>query len=320
MENTPSKKLLIIDGNAIIHRAFHAIPNLTTSTGTPTNAIYGFASMILNLLIKEKPEYIVITYDRKGKTFRDDLYTEYKATRVKAPQELYDQIPAIKNLMAAFNIPQFECEGYEADDVIATIAHLTQKNDLHCEIVTGDRDAFQLISERVSVLTPKNGFKEYEIYTPLKVREEFGISPEQFRDYKTLRGDTSDNIPGVPGIGEKTAANLLRKFDSIEKLYTALGNNPSAPLPEGITAATARKLTDGRASMEMSAKLVALRTDAPIEFDIEKCKTHTFDLTSITRLFENYEFRSLIKKLDELKNCYSEIRQSEVNCMLPLEF
>lgn len=318
------KKLLIIDGNAIIHRAFHAIPMLSTSSGQPTNAIYGFCSMIMNLLIQQRPEYIVITYDRKGKTFRDDLYTEYKATRTKAPQELYDQMPLIKDVMRAFNIPQFEVDGFEADDIIATIAHrMTVGNDsynatkpsdepsVHCYIATGDRDTFQLITESVSVITPKSGFKEYIIYTPQKVKEEFGITPEQFCDYKTLRGDTSDNIPGVPGIGEKIATDLLQRFETIDGILQHLSE---------LSPAIARKFTDGQASLEMSRKLVTLAYDVPIDFDLGTCATHTFDIPSITRLFNGYEFRSLIRKLDELEGKYEEARQGETNGTLPLIF
>lgn len=307
-----SKKLLIIDGNAIIHRAFHAIPMLATSSGQPTNAIYGFCSMIMNLLIKERPEYIVITYDRKGKTFRDDLYTEYKATRTKAPQELYDQMPLIKDVMRAFNIPQFEVDGFEADDIIATITHkMKSEPEIHCYIATGDRDAFQLITKSVSVITPKSGFKEYATYTPEKVKEEFGITPEQFCDYKTLRGDTSDNIPGVPGIGEKIATDLLKKYETIDGILNHLSE---------LSPAIAKKMTEGKESLEMSRKLVTLKYDVPVEFDLEECTTHNFDVSEITRLFDGYEFRSLVRKLGELESKYDHDRKGETNGMLPLIF
>ncbi len=307
-----AEKLLIIDGNAIIHRAFHAIPMLATSSGQPTNAIYGFCSMIMNLLIKERPEYIVITYDRKGKTFRDDLYTEYKATRTKAPQELYDQMPLIKDVMRAFKIPQFEVDGFEADDIIATIAHKMENNEnIHCYIATGDRDAFQLITKSVSVITPKSGFKEYVTYTPEKVKEEFGITPEQFCDYKTLRGDTSDNIPGVPGIGEKIATDLLQKYETIDGILNHLSE---------LSPAIARKFADGNESLEMSRKLVTLNHEVLIDFNLEECTTHNFDVSEITRLFDGYEFRSLVRKLGELESKYDHDRKGETNGMLPLIF
>lgn len=306
------EKLLIVDGNAIIHRAFHAIPMLATSSGIPTNAIYGFCSMIMNLLIVLKPEYVVITYDLKGKTFRDDLYTEYKATRTKAPQELYDQIPAIKQVMEAFDIPQFAREGYEADDVIATIAEKMSHNpDIHCYIATGDRDTFQLISEKLSVVTPYKGFKEHIIYTPEKVKEEFGLTPAQFCDYKTLRGDTSDNIPGVPGIGEKIATDLLQKYNTIEGILSHLSE---------LSPNLAKKFTDGAASLEMSRQLVTLDNHVEVDFDLEKCHTHNFDVSEITRLFEGYEFRSLVRKLGELESKYDHVRKGETNGTLPLIF
>lgn len=314
------EKLLIIDGNAIIHRAFHAIPMLTASNGQPTNAVYGFASMILNLLLKVHPEYIVMTFDRKGKTFRDDLYTEYKATRVAGPQELYDQIPDIKKFVTAFNIPQFELDGFEADDIIATIVKkMTNPSDpnyddyknVHSYIVTGDRDTFQLIDKDISVITPHKGFQEIIIYTPEKVKEEFSITPAQFCDYKTLRGDTSDNIPGVPGIGEKTAKDLLQKFETIDGIYANL---------DKLSPAVARKLTDGKASMEMSRQLVTLDMNVPIEFDLDRCHTHTFDMRELMKMFEVFEFRSLMKKLTDLNSRYEESRQAEVNGVLPLIF
>lgn len=306
------KKLLIIDGNALIHRAFHAIPLLSSSTGVPTNAVYGFASMLLNLLLKEKPEYIVMTYDLKGKTFRDDLYTEYKATRVHGPQELYDQIPQIKKLVEAFNIPQFAVEGYEADDVIATIVtKMVDCEEIHSYVVTGDRDTFQLISECTSVITPHKGFKEIIIYTPEKVKEEFGITPEQFRDYKTLRGDTSDNIPGVRGIGEVTARELLQSYGTVENMYVHL---------DEISPSIRKKLDEGRESAEMSKKLVTLDDQVPIEFDLEKCKTHAFNMHDVMAIFEALEFRSLMKKLTDLNGKYDESRKAEVNGTLPLIF
>ena len=314
------KKLLIIDGNALIHRAFHAIPHLTNSAGIPTNAVYGFASMILNLLLKMHPQYMVMTYDLKGKTFRDDIYTEYKATRSAAPQELYDQIPQIKKLVQAFNIPEFAVEGFEADDVIATIvkkmndptsAEYAEYKDVHSYVVTGDRDTFQLISSTVSVITPHKGFNEIIIYTPEKVKEEFGITPEQFCDYKTLRGDTSDNIPGVPGIGEKTATDLLQKFQTIEGIYANL---------DKISPAVAKKLTTGVASMEMSRQLVCLTSTVDIDFDLDQCAMHDFNVHQVMDMFQALEFRSLIKKLTDLNNKYDESRKADMNSALPLIF
>lgn len=314
------KKLLIIDGNALIHRAFHAIPFLTSSNGLPTNAVYGFASMILNLLLKVHPEYIVMTYDLKGRTFRDDLYTEYKATRAAAPQELYDQIPQIKKLVQAFNIPEFAVEGFEADDVIATIVkkmtdhsgpNYAEYKDVQSYVVTGDRDTFQLIRDDVSVITPHKGFNEIIVYDPAKVKEEFGITPEQFCDYKTLRGDTSDNIPGVPGIGEKTATDLLQKFETIDGIYGNL---------DKLSPAVAKKLTAGLASMEMSRQLVRLSSDVDIDFDLDKCRVHDFNMHEVMSIFQALEFRSLIKKLTDLNGKYDEARKEEVNGMLPLEF
>ena len=309
---TPAKRLVVIDGNALIHRAFHAIPNLTTSAGIPTNAVYGFASMLINILEVLHPEYIVVTYDLKGRTFRDDLYTEYKATRTKAPQELYDQIPKIKELVTAFKIPQFAVEGFEADDVIATIAHLMEKHpDTETYIATGDRDTLQLVTPHVKVITPHKGFKEYLIYDEWKVQEEFGVTPVQFRDYKALRGDTSDNIPGAKGIGEKTAAQLLHEFGTIENIYAHL---------DEVKGATRTKMDESRDLVKMSIELVTLKKDIPIDFDLEACAAHDFDERAITRLFEQLEFRSLLKKLTQLESHYDHERKNEINSALPLLF
>ncbi len=314
------KKLLIIDGNALIHRAFHAIPLLTNSAGIPTNAVYGFASMILNLLLKMQPQYIVMTYDLKGRTFRDDLYTEYKATRAAAPQELYDQIPMIKKLVQSFNIPEFAVEGFEADDVIATIVrkmndptdpNYSDYKDVHSYVVTGDRDTFQLISPTVSVITPHKGFNEIIIYTPEKVKEEFTITPEQFCDYKTLRGDTSDNIPGIPGIGEKTAKDLLQKFQTIDGIYANL---------DKLSPAVAKKFTTGRESMEMSRQLVILANTVEIDFNLDNCLMHNFNVHNVMDIFQALEFRSLFKKLTDLNAKYDNSRKAEVNGVLPLDF
>lgn len=308
-----SKKILIIDGNALIHRAFHAIPPLTNADGQPTNAIYGFMSMLLNLLIKERPDYITVTYDKKGKTFRDEIYTEYKATRVHAPQELYDQMPKIKELVEKFRIPQFEKEGFEADDIIATIARQIERehDDIAIYVVTGDRDTMQLVTDRIKILTPQNGFKDYKIYDTKTVTEEFGVTPAQFRDYKALRGDISDNIPGIRGIGEKTAASLLQAHHSIDGIYAHL-----AELPE----TTRKKLEEGHAGLEQGLALVTLIDTVPVDFDLDACKTHTFDLDALRSHFEHYQFRSLFKKLDTLAKEYDHERKAETNASLPLLF
>lgn len=209
-------KIIIIDGNAIAHRAFHALPPLTNKEGRVLNAVYGFASILLKVIKDLKPDYLAVTFDLAAPTFRHQEYKEYKAKRVKQPQELYDQLPLIKELLRAMGISVYEKEGYEADDVIATIATSSKIKNI---IVTGDLDTLQLVDENTSVHTLKKGVSDIAVYDEKAVLERFGLKPSQMVDYKALRGDPSDNILGVKGIGEKTATELIKKFGSIEKIY-----------------------------------------------------------------------------------------------------
>ena len=205
------RKLLIVDGNSLIHRRFHAIPHLSTKSGEPTNGVYGFALLFLKAIKELKPDYVVVTFDFPGPTFREQIFEPYKAHRVKAPDDLYAQIPTFKKMVSVFNLPVYEMQRYEADDIIGTLATLAQKNpDLETIILTGDKDALQLINERVKVYMPKQGLSETRLYDQKAVRDRFGIDSSQFIDYKALRGDPSDNIPGVKGIGDITAVELLQ--------------------------------------------------------------------------------------------------------------
>jgi len=208
------KKLILIDSNAIIHRAYHALPPLTTKKGELVNAVYGFASVLLNVLNRFKPEYIAATFDLKEPTFRHKEFKEYKATRVKAPDDLYEQIPQVKKVVSAFNIPIVEKKGYEADDLIATFARKTEKlhPDVEVIIVTGDLDTLQLVDDKVKVFALRKGMSDSILYGEKEIFERYGLKPNQMVDYKGLRGDPSDNLPGVKGVGEKTATELLKKY------------------------------------------------------------------------------------------------------------
>ena len=216
------KKFVIIDGNAILHRAFHALPPLKNREGKLVNAAYGFASIFLKTLKDLKPDYIAVAFDLPGKTFRHIEFPEYKAQRAKPPQDLYDQIPLIKEMLDAFNVAIFEKEGYEADDIIGTLTRATQNYaDRYAElrgtgvesiIVTGDLDALQLVNENTKVCALKQGISEIVMYDEKAVVDRYGLTALQMIDYKALRGDPSDNIPGVPGIGEKTATELLKSY------------------------------------------------------------------------------------------------------------
>ncbi|PIU78231.1 MAG: DNA polymerase I, partial [Candidatus Moranbacteria bacterium CG06_land_8_20_14_3_00_43_56] len=201
------KKLILIDSNAIIHRAYHALPLLTTKKGELVNAVYGFTSVLLNVLGKFKPDYIAATFDLKEPTFRHKEFKDYKATRVKAPDDLYEQIPQVKKIVETFNIPIVEKEGYEADDLIATFARKTEKlhPDVEVIVVTGDLDTLQLVDENIKVFALRKGMSDSVLYGKKEILERYGLKPEQMIDYKGLRGDPSDNLPGVKGVGEKTA-------------------------------------------------------------------------------------------------------------------
>lgn len=290
------KRLIIIDGNAIIHRAYHALPPMTTKSGKMVNAVYGFTSMLLKVWRDLKPEYIAVTFDMAGPTFRHEKYDKYKATRVKADQELYDQIPLVHDLVSAFNIPIFEKSGYEADDVIGTVVKKNKTNpDLEILIVTGDKDTLQLIDKNVKVFTLRKGMSDTVTYGAQEVKSVFGFAPKQMIDYKALRGDASDNIPGVPGIGEKTAVELLQKFGTVKELYKQLNKKG---IEEKIKPGVLLKLRDGEKSAEMSFELATIDQDVPdVDFRLEDCRAKDFDRDKVVQIFSELEFMSLLKRL-----------------------
>ena len=292
------QKLLIIDGNALIHRSFHALPTtMKTKTGEITNAVYGFTMVLLKALKEFKPEYVVLTLDKKGPTFRHEEYKEYKAKRVKAPDELYAQIGRVKEIATAFNIPIFERQGYEADDLIGAIANKTEKN-VESIIVTGDLDTLQLVDSHTKVYTMSHGLSDSLLYDAKQVEQRFdGLKPEQMIDYKALRGDPSDNIPGVPGIGEKGAIDLLLDFQTLENLYQQL-NKPAAV--KKIKPRVLELLKEHKDKALLSKKLATIVCDVPLDFDLAKAKTRDFDMNEVVRVFNELEFRSLLPRLQEL--------------------
>jgi DNA polymerase I len=290
------KKLFLIDGNAIIHRAFHAIPKHFSDTeGAPTNAVYGFTSMLLNIINGQNPEYLAVSFDRPAKTFRHKEFAEYKATRTKAPDELYAQIPRIKEVVEAFNIPIHEIDGFEADDVLGTLSvqATNHKEDLETYIVTGDMDTLQLVNDKVRVFAPQSGFKAAKIYTPDQVVEKHGLNPDQIIDFKALKGDSSDNIPGVPGIGDKGATTLLQKYKTLDTIYENL---------DEITGSIHDKLAQNKELAYKSQYLATIVLDVPVTLKLEDCGTLDFDEEKIAELFEFLRFRSLLIKLDRAKN------------------
>lgn len=294
--STQNKTVVIIDGNAIIHRAYHALPPLTAPDGTLVNAVYGFASMLLKVMGDLKPDYLVTTFDVAGGTFRDEIYTEYKATRVKTDQALYDQIPLVHELVKGFNVPIYTKTGFEADDLIGTLAKKITgaHKDITCIIVTGDKDLLQLIDDNIiEVYLLRKGMSDFELFNETHMKEKLGFSPAQMIDYKSLRGDTSDNIPGVKGIGEKTATELLANFGSLEKIYDALKKEDKK-----ISAGVQMKLSEGHESALMSKKLATIDTNVPgIEYSLPEMQTTSYKREDVIELFKKFGFYSLVKRV-----------------------
>ena len=286
------EKLLVLDGNSLLYRAFYAMPPLTTSEGIHTNAVYGFTNMLFKMIDEINPDYIVCTFDKSKPTFRHLEYEEYKAGRKKAPDELRMQFPIVKELLEKMAINIFELEGYEADDLIGTLSVFAENKGLDVYIVTGDRDALQLATDNVKVIITKKGITEKEIYDRNRMIEEFGVTPEEFIDVKGLMGDKSDNIPGVPGVGEKTAYKLIKEYKSIENLLNNLDKVSGKKLKEN--------LMENSEQAIFSKKLATIVKNAPIEINLEEIKSKKeFDIQGLKELFHKLEFKSLISKLEE---------------------
>jgi len=295
-------KFAIFDGNALLHRAFHALPPLTTKSGMLVNAVYGFVTIFIKVLKEIKPEYAAVTFDRREPTFRHETFKEYKAQRVKQPQELYDQIPLIKEIIAAFRVPIFELAGFEADDVIGTLAEKVghQTPSVETMIVTGDLDTLQLVSEHTKVYTLKRGLGDTIIYDQAAVEARYGLEPDQLIDFKALRGDPSDNIPGVRGIGEKTALELIKTFGSIEAMYIARKHHDARF--KNFSAKILELVDTSKAEAELSKKLVTIVRDVKIDFNLADCQLRDFDISKLVDIFQKLEFKSLLARIPELQN------------------
>lgn len=282
-------RLVLLDGHALAYRAYFALPpNLSTRDGELTSGTFGFASMLLKVLQEFKPDYIAVTFD-VGRTFRHDLSPEYKATRTKMPDELAVQMNRIKELVSAFNIPVFELEGYEADDILGTLSRQAAEQGIETIIVTGDTDSFQLIDENTKVYTSGRQFSDTKLYDEAAIIERYGLTPSQLVDFKSLTGDKSDNIPGVAGIGEKTAAQLLQKYGTLEGIY--------AHLDEIDNTRVRNALEQGREAAIQSRKLVQIVRDAPVKLDLKACRVSNYNRDKVVALFRDLEFRTLIGRL-----------------------
>ncbi|MGB4942822.1 MAG: 5'-3' exonuclease H3TH domain-containing protein, partial [Candidatus Moraniibacteriota bacterium] len=286
---TSQRKLLVLlDGNALVHRSYHALPPMATKAGQSVHAVYGFALTLFSVIEKFKPDYIAASFDLPGGTFRDELYADYKATRVKAPDDLYAQIPIVKELVQAMNIPIYELPGFEADDCVGTLSKQGEAAGVETIIVTGDTDTLQLVTDRVKVYTLRKGLKDMVLYGIPEVTEKYGFPPERLVDYKGLRGDASDNIPGVKGIGEKGATDLIQEFGSLEDIYAAL---------EKVKPKVREKLEADRDMALLSKRLGTIDTAAPVTLALDDCVTHQFDHGKIEAFLRSLDFYSLIKRI-----------------------
>lgn len=291
-----AKKILLLDGHSLAYRAFYGLPlydqsgrpRFSTAKGEFTNAIYGFASMLFKVWADEQPDYIAVAFD-KGRTFRDDKYADYKGTRAKMPDELAGQIDRIVELVRAFDIPAITADGYEADDILGTLATRAAQDKLEAIIVTGDTDAFQLIAKRIKVFTSGRMWQDTALYDEAAIIDRYGLKPKQLIDFKALKGDTSDNVPGVKGIGEKTATQLLQRYGTVENIYKHLAE---------VTPARAKSALEADRDMAFLSKdLVTIRTDVPVAVTWDECAVHEYNLDKVLALFDQLEFKSLRNRL-----------------------
>ncbi|MBQ7036863.1 MAG: DNA polymerase I [Clostridia bacterium] len=284
-------KLLILDGNSIINRAFYAIPHLSAPSGLHTGGIYGFLVTFLKTLKAENPDLCAVAFDLPGPTFRHKMFSEYKATRHKMPEELAEQMPVLKEILSMMQIPILELDGYEADDIIGTVSRLCEGENVDCRILTGDRDDLQLASEKTHILltTTKGGKTETVEYDTAAVLEKYGLAPQGLIEVKGLMGDTSDNIPGVRGIGEKTALSLIQKYKTVEGVYENLGDMKGAQL---------QKLTEGRDMAFLSRTLGKICREVPISADLSALTRKEYDKEALSEMFRRLEFRALSQELD----------------------
>lgn len=300
------KRLILLDTHAIIHRAYHALPPLTSPKGEIVGAVYGFTSILLRIFRELKPDYIAAAFDLAGPTFRHVAYERYKAQRPETPSDLVLQFSFVREILDAFGVPIIQKEGYEADDVIGTIAKKTEKEkNLEIIIVTGDADAFQLVKPRVTVYSMRKGITDTVLYDEAAVMERYGLTPKELIDYKALKGDPSDNIQGVKGIGEKTATDLIKEFGSVENLYKVLKKKAR---PKSISESIAKKLLEGKKDAEMSKELSRIHTEVPVEFSLEAAKANTLEARpDVSRVLERFGFSSLLKRVNPVRTGVSHL-------------
>src|SRR5438105_1704694 len=286
------RKLAIIDGKSVFYRGYYAMPNLSTKEGIPTGGVFGFATMALELIKRLKPDYVAVAWDKPKTNIRKRLkmYPDYKAGRPAAPPDFYTQIPILLELLEAFGWPMYELDDYEADDIMGTLAVKAEKQGLDTLLITSDLDVLQLVNHNVKVYALKRGFTDIEEFHPESFEAKYGLKATQFLDLKALKGDSSDNIPGVPGVGEKTAIDLLKQFKDLDGVYKHLPD-----VKETLRA----KLETGKDSAYLSKKVAAIWCDAPIKLNLKEMDGTKIDTAALRALLEKLEFRSLVRNLPD---------------------
>jgi DNA polymerase-1 len=305
MNKNYKNRLVLIDGHAIVHRAYYALPPMTTKDGEMVNAVYGFTTMLLKVLEDLQPTHLALGVDVKGGTFRDEMYEEYKAHREEKDQELYDQIPMTHKIAEAFDIPVYKKQGFEADDILGTVAkHIDELDgdDTEVIVVTGDKDMLQLVDKQTKIALIKKGITNLKVYDRKEVLDEYGFEPKQMIDYKALKGDSSDNIPGISGIGDKRAKDLIDKIGGVDQVLAQL-EDADSKLYEEFTENIVGKIKDGKEDAEISKDLATIRTDVDdTGFDFDICRLDEFDQEKIRDTFKKFEFFSLLKRIPGAEN------------------
>lgn len=287
-----TKRLVIIDGKSIFYRGYFAMPGLSTKEGTPTGGVFGFASLAIEIIKKLDPDYVCVAWDKKGTSIRKrlEILPTYKAGRKTPPPDFFEQIPILHELLDAFSWPLYECDDYEADDIMGTLAKKAEKEGIETCLISSDLDMLQLVSPLTHMYAMKKGLANIELYNPESFEEKYGIQVEQFLDQKALKGDTSDNIPGVPGVGEKTATRLLQEYGTLDAIYDHL---------DDIKPTVSKKLVAGKDSAYMSKKVAELMCDAPVPLDLDDMNVHDVDAPKLRKLLAELEFHSLVRRLPE---------------------
>ena len=283
------ERLMLLDGFGLVYRGYYALPPLTTSKGELVNGVFGFCSIVLRGFADLKPDYVAVCFDLSGPTFRHEQYAEYKATRTRMPDDLAAQFPKVREVVKALRIPVYELQGFEADDVIGKLTADAEKVPVETTIVTVDLDMLQLVTDKTRLMTTRSGVENTVIYDPARIWERYGLRPDQMIDYKALKGDPTDNIPGVPGVGEKTAAKLVAQFGDLDTLYARIDEVKPDKLRE--------KLREHREAVYMGRELTTIVRELPVTLDLEAARLGDYDRDTVIRLFREYEFRTLIERL-----------------------